>query len=45
LAVGVTDILNLMESAESDQDGQGFTDYLPNLGSSRFAVGEVLKSS
>ena len=31
LAVGVTDILNLMESAESGLDGQGFADYLPNL--------------
>ena len=31
LAVGVTDIVNLMESTESNHDGQGFADYLPNL--------------
>ena len=31
LAVGVTDIVNLMEATESNHNGQGFADYLPNL--------------
>ena len=31
LAVGVTDIVNLMEATESNHKGQVFADYLPNL--------------
>ena len=31
LAVGVTHIVNLMESAESGHDGLKFADYVPNL--------------
>jgi hypothetical protein len=31
LAAGVTDIVNLMEAAESNHDGQAFADYVPNL--------------
>ena len=31
LAAGVTDIVNLMEEAESNHDGQTFADYVPNL--------------